>query len=79
MTLHPAKALFRELFWKAASPDNTQLPAYFVGRNVFHAECIKRGIDCPEGFIAACQWEEKIGMQRFVKAEIKKWKNRRLP
>ena len=77
--LHPAKQLFRELFRAAAAVDSPLLPTCFVPRSWFHGECRKRGIDCPDNFVAAVQWEQSIGLQRFVRREIAAWERSRRP
>lgn len=66
-TLHPALALYAELFQReAAAGNNIETPTHWVKRNCFHAECRRRGIKCPDGFVDAVAWEESIGLTEFA-------------
>lgn len=69
--LHPALALFQELFTKWATPDNPDLPEYIVARSPFIMELKRRGIEHPDNIIKFFEWEKEIGLHRFAKRIIK--------
>ncbi len=68
--IHPALALFKELFEMWATPDNPDLPEYIVSRCPFRMELRRRGIEHPDNFIKFCEWEEEIGLRKFAKKVI---------
>ena len=72
-TKHPAFALFDALFEKASRNPGPVRPQYFVTRSIFHSECRKAGIDCPEAWIAALEWEDRIGLSKHVKKVVRRY------
>lgn len=72
MSLHPAKALYRDLFAAEAAhcEDQITLPTAWVERSTFMAACQRAGIDCPTNPIAFIAWEESIGLPAYVRRVI---------
>ena len=64
--LHPALALYRQLFDKAVADGAFCNPGWIVERAVFYQKCEEAGIEFPKGgFIEEMDWEESIGLNPF--------------
>lgn len=68
---HPALALFKEMFDAVAQQDTVTAPSHYVPHSVFMAECYRRGIRKPCGFIEETEWLDSIGMPEYAHKVIK--------